>query len=174
MKIILYNAVSIDGYIAKLDGDSDWVSAYDTPHFKEEINKSDCIVVGKNTFEQFEGESFPIIEKLNIVMTHGEEKTSNYDNVIYSNGTPTGIIKLAQEKGFNTILLVGGGKMNGSWLSENLVDEIVVDIHPIMFGSGIKMCESDAFFRQFTKVSLTELEGGLTLIRYKVVSKSVE
>lgn len=166
MKVTLYNAISLDGFIATPEGNSDWVSEFDAPHFQEEIKKSKCVVIGSKTFNQFEGEIFPIKEVLNIVMTKSSTIESNYENVIITNSTPQAVIKLAEEKGFSSILLVGGGHVNGSWLSQGLIDEIIVDIHPLVLGKGIKLFESEAVFQNYEKVSLEELEQGLVLIKY--------
>ena len=166
MKVTLYNAISLDGFIATPEGNSDWVSEFDAPHFQEEIKKSKCVVIGSKTFKQFEGEIFPIKEVLNIVMTKSSTIESNCENVIITNSTPQAVIKLAEEKGFSSILLVGGGHVNGSWLSQGLIDEIIVDIHPLVLGKGIKLFESEAVFQNYEKVSLEELEQGLVLIKY--------
>ena len=69
MKLTLYNAVSIDGFIAKLDGDSDWVSESDAEIFESTCQKAGCIVMGKTTFEQFKGSLYPMKGVQNIVMS---------------------------------------------------------------------------------------------------------
>lgn len=88
MKLTLYNAISLDGFIATPEGNSDWVSEFDAPHFQEEIKKSKCVVIGSKTFKQFEGEIFPIKEVLNIVMTKSSTIESNYENVIITGSCP--------------------------------------------------------------------------------------
>lgn len=166
MKVILYNAISIDGFIALPDGNSDWVSETDIPFFEQAIKESGCIVVGGRTFRQFEGQMYPVKDVLNIVMTRTETKKDKYTNVIFTQSSPKEIIEIAEDKGYKSILLVGGGEMNGAFLNEDLVDEILVDIHPIIIGNGIKMCNATPNLRQFEKTSIKELEHGLVLIRY--------
>jgi dihydrofolate reductase len=169
MKVILYNAISIDGFIAKKDGDSDWVSEFDIPYFEEEMKKAGCIVIGRNTFDQFEGKIYPVKDVFNIVMTHSNISKSKYSNVLSTNAAPNEVIKIAEQKGYKFILLVGGGKMNGSFLKENLVDEIIIDIHPILLGDGIKMCESDKILLNFEMISFNRIEGGLIIIKYRSI-----
>lgn len=50
MKIALYIAATLDGYIAKLDWDSSFVSQYDIPIFEKHIELSDAIIVWGTTF----------------------------------------------------------------------------------------------------------------------------
>jgi len=52
MKIILHLALSADGFIAKLDGGSDWVSPSDETLFRKRAKMAGCLIVGKRTFEQ--------------------------------------------------------------------------------------------------------------------------
>ena len=67
------------------------------------------------------------------------------------------------------ICLMGGGELAKSLLDADLVDQIGLNVHPILLGSGIPT------FRELAhrvKLSLTEcrsLEGGCILARYKVL-----
>lgn len=166
MKVILYNAISIDGFIALPDGNSDWISDIDFPYLQQAIKESGCIVVGGKTFRQFEGELFPFKDVLNIVMTRTQTKSDKYSNVIYTQASPKEIAEMAEKKGYQSILLVGGGEMSGTFLNEDLIDEIIVDIQPVMIGSGIKMCNAKPELKHFDKTSIKELENGLVTIRY--------
>ena len=76
MKITLYIAVSIDWYIAKKNGDSNFVSQYDIPIFEKYINLSDAIIVWGTTFHQYFSEIYPIKWKANIVFWKNKENTS--------------------------------------------------------------------------------------------------
>src|SRR4030042_6570788 len=98
MKVILYNAISIDGFIALPDGNSDWVSEIDIPYFEQAMKESGCIVVGGKTFRQFEGQLYPVKDALNIVMTRTLITSDKYTNVIFTQVSPKEIVKLAEEK----------------------------------------------------------------------------
>jgi len=169
MKVILYSAISIDGFIATNDGNSDWVSEADLPSFKAEIQKAGCIVIGRRTFQQFTGQIYPVKNVLNIVMTRSQEKQQDYDNVIFTSNTPRQVIDIAKSKGYKSVLLVGGGHLNGSFLKEGLIDEIIVDIHPLILGEGIKIFEGVEGFHNFKKISLQALDQSLLLVKYKLL-----
>lgn len=76
--------------------------------------------------------------------------------------------KLKQQPGKN-ICLMGGGELAQSLLAADLVDEIGLNIQPILLGSGIPT------FRELghrVKLNLTQcrqLEGGCVLAKYQVV-----
>lgn len=83
MKVTLYMAISIDGHIAKKDGDSDWVSEVDSKIFEKKIKEAGCIVVGRKTFDQYYGDLYPIEGVTNIVLTTDATRQDKNENVIF-------------------------------------------------------------------------------------------
>lgn len=167
MKVILYMAISVDGFIAKVGGDSDWVSGVDIPIFEQKIKESECIVVGHNTFKQFYGDLYPVKGVINIVVSKSPD-VKNEEGVFFVK-SPQEAVGLARSKGFEQVLLVGGGTVNGSFMKEGLIDKIFVDIHPFVFGEGIKIFEG---FEGDVKLELLEsknLGRGQILLHYKVI-----
>jgi dihydrofolate reductase len=165
MKVILYMAVSADGFIAKPDGDSDWVSEIDNKIFVEKIKQVGCIIIGRKTFEQFYGELYPQKDALNIVVSNNKNKGET--NTVFAQ-TPKAALLIAKEKHFSSVLLIGGGTVNGSFLKENLIDEIYFDVHPLILGGGIKVFEG---FLGDTKINLLDsklCDGGQVMLHYNV------
>ena len=70
-------AISADGFIAKKDGNSDWVSPVDTLNFERAIKENRCIIVGRKTFEQYKEELYPIEGVTNIVVTQNNSLKSD-------------------------------------------------------------------------------------------------
>lgn len=85
MKITLYMAVSSDGFIAKEDGDSGWVSKTDSIIFREKCKEIGCIVLGKRTFEQFRGSLYPFKDITNFVLTRDFSGAGEEENVRFVN-----------------------------------------------------------------------------------------
>jgi dihydrofolate reductase len=57
MKIVIYAAISLDGYLARKDGGIDWLMDIPNPEksdfgFSEFMDSVDAIVMGKNTFNK--------------------------------------------------------------------------------------------------------------------------
>src|SRR5688572_6812562 len=109
MKVIQYNAISIDGFIATKDGDSDWVSDVDVESFEKAINESGCIIMGRKTFEQYEGELYPIEGLFNIVMTTNKEILKESNELWITDKSPEEVLKFLESNDFEQVLLVGGG-----------------------------------------------------------------
>ena len=137
MKVTLYMATSIDGFVAKKDGDSDWVSEIDSVNFENQMKEKGCIIVGNRTFEQYQDELYPVEGIANIVLTNDNRKESKFSNVFFVNSPQKAIQKAILLK-HTKALLICGGTTNGLFLKENLIDEIILSVHPLILGDGIK------------------------------------
>jgi dihydrofolate reductase len=167
MKVILYMAVSADGFIATKSGDSEWVSEVDVPIFDGKIKEFSCIILGNKTFQQFRGKYFPKKDAINIVVS-GKRETTPEDGVVFAE-SPVKALEMAKEKGFEKVLLIGGGHTNGSFLKENLIDEIYLDVHPLIFGEGIRVFEGFETSLNLEKINFEVLDKGQILLHYKVL-----
>lgn len=169
MKVILYMATSLDGFIAKNDGDSDWVSEADSVEFNKQIKKAGCLIVGRRTFDQYYGELYPIPKVLNVVMTHNKRLKPKDKNVLYSTKSPQETIKEIELKGFNKVVLIGGGTTNNSYLKDNLIDEIYLSVHPLLLGTGIPIFrDAKETLKKLSLLEVKKLKEDLIQLHYKV------
>jgi dihydrofolate reductase len=168
MKVILYMAVSVNGYITHGKDDSDWVSKEDWKEFDKLKRESGVMVMGKNTFQQFQ-DDFPQDGALNIVMTHDKnllEKKIN--NVFFTDKTPKELVAWVVNQGFNQLMIIGGMTLNTSFVKENLIDEVWLSVHPIFIGQGKTVVEKFDTFKKLTFLGFKELSEGLVQLRYKI------
>ena len=170
MKILLYMAVSADGFVARADHDTSWVSATDWENFGHFIKEAGIIVMGRKTYE-VSGQDFPYPNAINIVLTHNENLLKETDSVIFTNRTPGQIVEMAKNRGFNKLLLIGGGITNTTFLKENLIDEIILSVHPIILGSGIKLFENTETETKLKMLGIKELPENLLQLRYEVIKE---
>lgn len=168
MKVILYMAISIDGFVAKKNGDSDWVSEIDSVNFEQKIKEVGCIVVGRRTFDQYQGDLYPVEGVTNIVLTSDVSLKSKKNNVVYVQ-SPNDAIRIAQEKNHDKALLIGGGTTNGLFLQEGLIDEMFLSVHPLILGDGIKLFENSEKDISLKLISQKELGEGLVQLHYRVI-----
>ena len=135
MKVILYMAISADGFIARNNGDSDWVSENDSG-FTEIMTKNGNVVVGRKTFDQYYRDIFPVEGVTNFVLSAGAGYKD--DNVVVL-PSPDSIVEEAENRGIDNLVVVGGGKVNQSFLESNLIDEIQLVVHPLILSNGMKL-----------------------------------
>lgn len=166
MQVTIYTATSIDGFIAKKDGDSDWVSEVDADIFDEKVKHAGCIVLGRKTFDQYQGELYPVEGVTNIVLTNDTDKESS-DNVVFVTSVEEAL-KVAEEKGHNNVMVVGGGLCNKAFFEKNLVDDVIVSLHPIVLGEGIGVFEGGVDMKNLELTGHQDLKDGLIQLHYKV------
>jgi dihydrofolate reductase len=140
MIVTLYMAVSADGYIARVNDDTDWVCDTDWDQLEQYITTSDAVIMGRKTYE-VSGEDFPYGAIPNIVLTSNKSLTHSNKQAVFTPANPSEIIEMCKEKNYQNVLIIGGGKTNSWFLSEGLIDTIVLSVHPKVLGSGIKVFE---------------------------------
>jgi dihydrofolate reductase len=133
-QIDLYAAISLDGYIARPDKTTDWTK--DAEQFETLCREYQGIVMGRETYDEFEGPAFEGIE--NLVLTHNPEEYSDRQGVHFVS-TPAQAIELAREFSFDKLLVIGGAQTYASFVEHNVPFGLKLDIHPIFLGEGLKL-----------------------------------
>lgn len=168
MRVVLYMATSINGLVTRGEDDSDWVAESDWDEFYRLAKETGIIVMGRRTYEIF-GDEFPVKEVVNVVMTGKSELIARSSDVaIFSDATPSGVLELADQKGFKEILLVGGTELNTSFFQEDLVDEVYLSVHPVVFARGLPLIGEIEYEKQLELLGVKEIAGGLVQLHYKV------
>lgn len=165
-KIILYIAASLDGYIARENGDIDWLPTNTDSGYAEFYKSIDIIVMGKTTYDQvLTFGKYPYKEKRSFVFTRNDSLTKDENAEFVSNTQE--ITKLISSSEA-TIWLVGGSKLLSVFLQHKLVDEIIISIMPTILGKGIPLFQN---ITQEVKLELikTTKYSELVELTYKVL-----
>jgi dihydrofolate reductase len=140
-KVTLGLANSLDNYIARKDGADDWLL------YGEEVNDIsaeflktvDTFLIGRKTYEvmvKYGSTSYPGVK--NYVFSRTMKKSTDPNMEIISEDAASFVKKLKRKKG-KGICLFGGGELAKSLFADNLIDEIVLNIHPVLLGSGVPL-----------------------------------
>jgi len=144
MKTIVYIGTSLDGFIARKDGDIDWLVQFadvEAIHAYEEfMSRIDAIVIGKGTFEKvLTFPSWPYEKKVFVLSTSIKQVPDSLsENVTVLSMNPRELLSYLSSKGFSNIY-VDGGKVIQGFLKEDLIDELIISKTPILIGSGIPL-----------------------------------
>ena len=144
MKVLVYIGTSLDGFIARKDGNIDWLVQFANDEaidaYKEFIKRVDAIVIGRGTFDKVL--SFPSwpYDKPVFVLTTSMSKVPDTltGKATILSMKPDELINYLSNKGISSIY-VDGGKVIQDFLTENLVNELIVSKAPILLGSGIPL-----------------------------------
>jgi dihydrofolate reductase len=141
-KIILYIAMSLDGYIAGRDENIDFLSTVDVPgedygyfSFQKDI---DTLIWGRKTYDKLLsfGIEFPHKDKKCYVFSRS--KTGSDENVTYFNDVEVLVKALQKQEGKN-IYCDGGGELVFELLKLSLIDTLIVSVIPYLVGEGTRL-----------------------------------
>lgn len=168
MKIILYIASSIDGYIAREDGSIDWLKPYEGVEagYEEFLKGISTVIMGNTTYKQVLtfGE-FPYKGKDTIVFTRDRSKTKD-ENVRYFSGDPRDLLaNLSPYEG--DIWLVGGSSIIDEFRKRDLIDEYIITWIPILLGRGIPLFREGSSERKLDLVESKRFDKGMIQIDYR-------
>lgn len=139
-------ATSIDGYIAREDGDLDWLNHYsdiaaDDSSYREFISTVDVIVMGRNTFEKALSFDFWPYESIPVKVmstTLSSVPAALEGKVEIVSGKPEELLARLDEQAFHHAY-IDGGKTIQTFLRKGLLDEITLTRIQILLGRGIPL-----------------------------------
>jgi dihydrofolate reductase len=152
-KVTIHMAASLDGFIARLDGGTDWMETQDTYESGESMDAEfvasflksiDCYVMGSRTYEtamafDARGLGWAYGDKpVFVLTTRALPKTR--DTVELVSGDLAQLIEKLKAR-FGSIWVVGGGAVAGEVLRRGLADEVRYSIMPVAIGSGVRFFE---------------------------------
>lgn len=142
-KLVLFIASSLDGYIATKDDALDWL--YDVEGegdngYSEFYNTVDTILMGKRTYDWImnqELKEFPYKNKECYVFSRS--LTKDTEDVKFVNRDVVHFVNQLKSENGKNIWIVGGGELLHSLMKEELVDELIITVAPILLGKGIPL-----------------------------------
>lgn len=145
-KVVLFIAMSLDGYIADEKGRVNWLSGHGNEEenidtYSAFIKNIDTVLMGWNTYHQVTTELSPnewvYSGMTTYVFTHREE--SSTIEIKFTDENPVTLIKqLKQEEG-KDIWICGGANLIQQLINADLIDKYYISIIPTILGKGIRL-----------------------------------
>lgn len=171
-KIKLYIASSIDGKIARENGDVSWLNEVPNPDkndygYNALMQSIDTTIMGYSTYEQVHGFDceFPYKGLTNYVLTTKVGRAKD-DFATFVSGDVISFIQNLKEGAGKDIWLIGGGKINALLLNNGLIDEMQIFIMPVVLGNGIAMFDSNANFQSMHLKDSITYKSGVVQLNY--------
>lgn len=139
----VFIATSLDGYIAREDGDIAWLLERDDPNedhgYDDFIQDIDVIVMGRGTYESVR-DITPWFYNRPVVVLSSSLSAQDIpehlaDKVRISNLSPQQTMKMLEQEGHRKVY-IDGGRVIQSFLALGLVQELVITRVPLLLGSG--------------------------------------
>ena len=170
MRKIRYQvACSLDGYIADIHGEYDWIVVDPEIDFKAIFDQFDTLLMGRRTFEVAGGEGSAGMNTL--VFSRSLRQKDHPGITIVSKQIQETLNDLRAQPG-KDIWLFGGGELLRSLLELGCVDTVEPAVVPVLLGGGIPFLPAPAVRRRLALTGQRVYEkSGIVLLQYDVIEE---
>jgi dihydrofolate reductase len=180
-RVIAGMTMSVDGFVADRSGSAaplyeDLTALRGTPYMEESIRETGAVVMGRTAFEMGEPDSYagnyeyqvPIFVLSHQVPDVRPRGQGNLAFTFVTDGVESAIRQARAAAGDRDVTVVGGPSTIRQLLDAGLVDELRVDVLPVLLGEGLRLFEDNPSGPvQLDKVATTDV-GQRTSLRFRV------
>jgi dihydrofolate reductase len=142
-KVLLYIAMSLDGFIAKSNEDLSFLSIVEKEGedygYTDFVSNIDTVIMGRKTYSWImsQTDDFPHSGKETYIITR-TPRPSVGNTIFYTGNLIQLISDLKKVKGKN-IFIDGGAEIVNEFLKDRLIDEFIISVIPVLLGNGIRL-----------------------------------
>lgn len=169
-KLVLYIAMSLDGFIAGPNGELDFLSTvekegedYGYAAFCAQV---DIVLIGKRSYEKVLSMGFDYPHKDKPVYIYTHENRPPEGNVIYYSGKLDELIHTLKSETGKHIYCDGGAELVNQLLETQLIDELIISIIPHLLGKGIRLFQGKSSELTLHLHSSQSFPSGLVQLHY--------
>ncbi|KOY14703.1 deaminase [Paenibacillus xylanivorans] len=173
-RVVLYIAMSLDGYIARPDGSVDWLFDVEGDGgdngYSEFYSTIGSVVMGRLTYEEVLklSDEFPYADRPTYVLSRSNQAPAPH--VQFTDEAVENLISRLKQEFSGDIWIVGGGQLVQAVLEQQLLDEVEIAIIPKILGDGIPLFPTGTVPTHFRMIH-TQTLGQIVSIRYQVQGK---
>jgi dihydrofolate reductase len=182
--VIAGMTMSVDGYVADANGSAsavytdldDWRQ---TGHMKALIDTTGAVLMGRRAYEMGDPDSYVGNYEFQVpifVLTHHPPETPPKQDehltfTFVTDGVDSAVEQAKAAAGEKAVQVVGGAGVVQQLLRAGLVDELHVDVMPVLLGEGLRLFENvDPERVKLEKKDVQEI-GPRTSLEFRVVSR---
>lgn len=146
IKTVLYIATSLDGFIARPDGNLDWLTSIPNPQsgdygYAELLDSIGTTIMGRKTYEEIIGfgVEWPYTGIDSFVVTTNKDLEIQSPDTFVLTGNLQEFINALKKKTDKDIWLIGGGKLITTFINEDILDKMIITVIPKIIGEGIPL-----------------------------------
>lgn len=163
--------MSLDGYIAKDDGDISFLSVVQSPEedygYGEFLKTVDTVIIGRKTYDKILtfGVGFPYHDRKCYVISR--HKQGSDKDVEFYNGDIRQLIATLQSKDGKDIFIDGRAEIVFELMKQNLIDKYIISIIPHLLGNGISLFKLSRNEQKLKLIHSITFPGGLVQLWYE-------
>lgn len=145
-KVILFIAMSLDGYIADSEGGVGWLNGQDEDGenidtYSSFIKGVDTVIMGWNTYHQIVTELSPsewVYAELSCYVISHRNVVSE-ENITFTQENPCNLVRRLVREDGKDIWICGGADIVRQLVREDLIDVYDISVIPVILGNGIRL-----------------------------------
>jgi dihydrofolate reductase len=163
LKTIHYVTLTADGYVVEADAAAGVPPAI-LQHLMGLVAACGDIVVGRRTYEVLLAQT-PMAAIPGTVIVLSRTLGAAQDVTIVR--SPAEALRVLADRGLTSALIGGGPATYGAFLDYGAIDELHLNVAPVLAGSGLRIASLQAQPVGFDLVSVDRLEGGVIQAHYR-------
>lgn len=172
-KVILGLGISLDGYIARRNGDVDFLFMPKDYSMASSFTTIDTAIMGRKTFDvamRMGGGGSGGSSMKSYVMSR-TQPPGERDGVEFVNTSPAALVAEVRKRPGKNTWLMGGGELARGFLKADLVDELYIGIVPTLLEEGIPLFPSGFPQREVELVENKTYSRSMIALKYRRASK---
>jgi dihydrofolate reductase len=180
-KVIVGMTISLDGFVADQSGNAsrlypDLAALRGTSYMNAAIRETGAVLMGKRTYEMGDPDSYVGDYEFQVpifVLTHDPPHVSPKQDerltfTFVTDGVESAIAQATAAAGDKAVQVVGGASVTQQLLQAGLVDELHVDVMPVLLGAGLRFLDATDLERvKLEKIGVQEV-GARTSLSFRV------
>lgn len=172
-QLIVYIATSLDGYIAKPNDDLSFLKSVEKEGedygYNQFTSTIDTIIIGRRTYDwvlKAIGPSHYDNGSKDIYVITGTARPNTGKTTFYTGDLTLLIQQLKSQNGKN-IYCDGGAAVINDLLQNDLIDEFIISVIPVLVGAGIRLFKDGRAEQALELVTTTSYDTGLVQLHYR-------
>lgn len=169
--LVLYIAMTLDGYIAKKDDNIDFLSLVEMEGedygYVDFLKNIDTVIWGRRTFDKVLSFGNGVPHKDKKVFVVSTTRKGKEEHAEYVENVTELVNSLKLQKGKN-VYCDGGAEIVYELLKHSLFDRIIISIIPHLLGDGIRLFKSGNIEQKLKLVNCINYPSGLVQIWYDI------
>ena len=172
-KLSLFIATSVDGYIAKPNHDLSFLKIVEKEGedygYNEFTSNIDTIILGRKTYDY-------VVKEIGLAHYDNGERDvyvitrtprPSVGKTTFFTGKLNELVQQLKSKSGKGIYCDGGAEIINALLNEDLIDELIISIVPILVGNGTKLFNDGRPEQQLELIQVKTFDTGLTQLHYR-------
>jgi dihydrofolate reductase len=181
--VIAGMTISLDGYVNDREGRvaalyPDLATLVDAEPLAESIRTTGAVVMGWNAFamaadpDWYAGNyeyQVPIFVVTRAAPPKHPKETDQLTFTFVTDGVESAVRQARTAAGDRDVTVIGGAETIRQCLALGLVDELDIDIMPVLLGGGLRLFDGLVTPQKLERLKVTALPGGRTHLRFRVL-----